>query len=188
MGKKITIILVAILTIIILIIILAFIKQNFENDFKNCDDMKYKNLGNIAKLTYNGEIIATTDVKIYDERIEVYNGEKYETNITYAHVPLLKVLNKIGAKVEWTKNDIAIITINNLKYTLDLTKKTLVESNTEDDLIIPAPGCETFYCFSVDNDIILDETTVKYILKCMGEPCYINIDSVNFVVNIIPRS
>ncbi|MBO5356298.1 MAG: hypothetical protein J6A95_00895 [Clostridia bacterium] len=183
MKKKILIISFIIVIVIVTLFVVISIYNDNTYDYKKTHN-NYEGKGQKSSLEYNGEIITSENVKIYNEDIEVFYGETYVINVTYAHIPLMPILRHIGAKVNWITDYFAIITMKDSKYVLNLKNLTFKKIGIWQDMIIPTPGTEVFYCNAINNDIILDDTTIKSLMKQICGSCHVTIDETNLVVNV----
>ena len=103
-----------------------------------------------ASLVINGETIRNGNVEIYHE---------------YATLPMLLIIEKCGASVNYLDDKNVEISYNNTVLTLSLPEKSLIEHEFGNELLTPVPGSSSFHCLVIDNDVILDNDTLCVILN-----------------------
>lgn len=118
------------------------------------------------------------------------NGEAIEgTTVTahrdWAELPLLVVFNQLGAEIAWDTDDIANVTYNEQQYVLSLADEpSFKQLGTDDDRFIPAPGSGMFVCEAITKDVVLDDTTLRWVFRWSGTHLNIDIDYENAIVSI----
>lgn len=120
---------------------------------------KFKDLPKAGTLKINGVEIAQENVRIYPK---------------YAELPLTKVMEGLGMKVDWVDSDTAEITYEDKKYILILSKVWLAEVGDKDNfnLIMPPPGGRRTYAV-LEQELLLDCWTIHSAIFLMDD---INID------------
>lgn len=91
--------------------------------------------------------------------------EKANVYPYYTTLPLVGVLQKLGAQVEWIKDDCAVITYKDSSFTLSISESSLVKDTEGEELLIPAPGTTNFHCAPLEKDILIDSETLTVILE-----------------------
>lgn len=104
----------------------------------------------------------------------------------YVGIPLLQVLQNLDCSIQWVDSNSAIIEYEETKYTLNLKEISLLDS-TSYNIIQPIYG-GTMCRKVISNDILLDYTSLGYVLRNMGIQVHIYADYDNLVVNIIAAS
>ncbi len=123
-----------------------------------------------AALQINGEIIDGTTVTAHRD---------------WAELPLLVVFNQLGAEIEWDTDAIANIAFNEKQYVLSLAdERSFKQLGTDDDWLIPAPGNSMFVCEAITKDVVLDDTTLRWVFRWSGTHLNIDIDYENAIVSI----
>lgn len=136
------------------------------------------NLGEKTDMKNNIRLI----VKGKDITSDNFVNLNYECH--YAELPLTAVLKALGAKVEWKKQTIAKITINNKDYILDTNRASLVEAGDKINLLVVAPGSNHGVKSQViNNEFVIDSDSVKlFIVNMIGAKIEINYNEK--IINI----
>lgn len=122
-----------------------------------------------SKLVVEGKEIATKTLP------KIYNN--------YADIPLIAVVEALGAKVVRQDNDITI-KFNGKTYLLNINEPTLyVSGNQTENLLYKVDGGATFV-YSVGNELMIDNTTLYSVLSDMGKKITIKFDKDNLIVDI----
>jgi len=134
---------------------------------------KLKDLPKPGTLKINGVEIAQENVMIYSN---------------YAELPLTKVMENLGMKVDWVDSDTAEITYEDKKYILTLSKVLLVEVGDKDNFnfIMPPPGGHQTYTV-LEQELLLDSGTIKSAMFLMGRDVAIRINHEEQAVYIYER-
>lgn len=119
-------------------------------------------IGNGTLIISNGETISNSNVKFYENHVEV---------------PVVDVLKSFGYDVVWNSDVTATISKNNRELKLSLKGTPSLQDGYYGELLIPAPGCGYFYCYSVDEDVLVDEVTMKCILSFLDIKIYTDVDT-----------
>lgn len=120
-----------------------------------------------ASLFVNGKIVGHKSAEI------TYNLFKEETAL-----PLLAVLEALGAQITEISDGILQIVLDNTTYELNMTAKTFTsanDSNGFDYLEIP-PGTRDYICEVKDGDVYINHSSMRYVLNELG------YDSVDITV------
>ena len=104
--------------------------------------------------------IKTNDKIIYHEQSKVYRK--------YAKVPMFKVLEAYDISIEWLDDNCAIISREKVSMRLSLDKMELVNEQKGFNYFVPMPDIDFYWCEHVDDEIILDTSTMRYILCELG--------------------
>ena len=110
------------------------------------------------KFIVNGQDISQGNY-VTDENIIGNNDNMY--------LPLTAILKCYGAKVNWTSDTVAEITLNASKYILNLSDAALVKDGSNGNFIIPAPG-STLYTKVSGKELYIDSLNLRYVLGVMG--------------------
>lgn len=106
----------------------------------------------------------------------------------YADIPLMEVLNAMGAKTVFKYKHNIRIRFNGALYRLDLDKGTLFAVNdAEQDLLNTIVGGPVFV-YRVDDELMVGNATLAFVLSSMGEDVFVNTDRENNCVNITDKS
>lgn len=109
------------------------------------------------KESYPKKAYLLINDEIYNDNSEIYHG--------YAMLPMLFVCEKYGATVDWLDDENAEISYNNTILTLSLSEESLIEHTFGNELLTPVPGSSSFHCLVTENDVILDDDTLRVILN-----------------------
>ncbi|MBR2444411.1 MAG: hypothetical protein IKB27_03325 [Clostridia bacterium] len=144
--------------VILLVFVIFLSSCNFESNIeeKNTD--------------YSGVVVVVEGVKIADENARIYDD--------CCRLSFVKVLSVLGAEINWKTSELACVKISNRQFELDLKSKTYQECGTTYNFLIPAPGTTTFFCESIEKDIVLDDITLRCALKWSGYSDYIITSNV----------
>ena len=113
--------------------------------------------------------------------------ENVMINSDYAELPLTEVMKNLNMKVNWVDDNTADITYKDNKYTLDLTKISLVEVEQYNNLLLPSPGGKRSYKV-LKKELVLDSNTIKSAMFQIGVRIYIDINCKERIVSIIERT
>lgn len=105
----------------------------------------------------------------------------------YAELPLTEVMKNLNMKVDWCDKSTAEIAWKNKKYTLNLSKVSLIEVGQDSNLLLPPPGGNRFYTV-LEKELILDSNTIKSALYQMGIRVDIDINVDERIVHIYERT
>lgn len=106
---------------------------------------------------------------------------------SYADLPLTEVMKSFNMEVNWIDENVAEITYEDKKYSLNLSEISLIEVEpdcTNYNLITPAPGGRRHYTV-LEKELILDSVTIKCALYKMGINIYIDVDRKEQIVSIV---
>ena len=135
-------------------IILESSTQQIEQETNGTED--YKNMSNCLLLVNNNDI--SKDCYVWIDQTK-----------KFAEIPLLAILEELGADIAW-QNNIVTIVINNNTIDIDTTK--------EDFGILIPPGTEYGVRKVVDKEILLDSATLNVLLRHLaGLHVYVDYDS-----------
>lgn len=99
-----------------------------------------------------------------------------------AALPVVAIMEALGARVQWNGNTTATITYNGEKYFLDIAKSSLKIGT--DELLIGAPGGKAIIQDRVlDREIIVDEIMLLRFFQINGIN-HIRIDEEKMIINI----
>jgi len=91
-----------------------------------------------------------------------------------AVIPLLKVLESFGVRIEWINDNEAEISHNDVNMHLSLSDMSLMQGDM--DWFMVPPGAEYYYCERVDCDAMIDETLFLTILYQLNIRANVEID------------
>lgn len=92
----------------------------------------------------------------------------------YSELPLVAVLRELGAEIEWIHDQEAEVTLEDAAYVLNLTDTTFCEAENEYNLLIPAPGSRNFSCRVLEQEVMVDDITLKSVLMLMDISAYVH--------------
>lgn len=104
-------------------------------------------------------------IKIDDK---VISGEQVQVSWNYATMPMFKVLEAYDVSIEWLDENNASISYDNVTLSLSLIRMELIDKRSGHDCFLPLPDCTYYYCEYLDDEIILDNETMYYILFMLG--------------------
>ena len=121
-----------------------------------------------APLFVNGKLVGHESAEI------TYNMFKETTAL-----PLLAVLEALGAQVTDVSDGIQQIVLDNTTYKLNVTAKTFTSTNDPDgfDYLAIPPGTNGYICQVKDGDVHINHSSMKYVLNKLG------YDSVDITVD-----
>ena len=109
----------------------------------------------------------------------IIEGTTYES---YATASLINAYITLGYDVKWTSETEATIDKGMVECFLNTEQRSLKYKNEE--CIMRAPGLESFVVEPIENDLVLDTTTLKYVLSWTGYPCDISYSKENGTIII----
>lgn len=119
-------------------------------------------------LQINGMVISDAAVEIHEDS---------------ARTSFVSVLEGMGYTINWMDDDTAMVICGTEIYFLDVAEPVFQKEGTDVNLILPPPGTTTFYCESVERDVILDDNTICGIFSLMGQRVFVEIDRETAVVS-----
>lgn len=130
--------------------------------------------------TWNDEKAKTATVSIDGKTVEDWEVTVFpasKSNYDYAVLSVLETAKHFGIETE--KSGSCYVRLNkdgNVLY-LDVQDGTLTENKNKDsNLLIPAPGATDFYCKPTNDDVFVDDTTLKWVLNRFGISVYFHSD------------
>ena len=152
--------LIAVFLVIVLIIFCIVSPQKSEPNNKS---------STLGTVCYNGAYIDSIPSYFVDQ---------------FACLPLLQVLQKLGADIE-RNADYNFITFKEECYILNIEKRTLIKKDSNINLIHPAYGASVWYCENIEEDIVINIETLKVLLLDMGcREIYFVPDRDKLIINI----
>lgn len=123
-----------------------------------------------AKLIVKGtRVTAKTPTKLY------YN---------YADLPMIAVLEAMGATVKPKNDTVYSISFKGKDYVLNLSKLSLAEAGSENDnLLTRITGGPTFM-YPVGNELMIDHISFRAVLRAMGDDSSVKVDMSSETVTI----
>lgn len=119
------------------------------------------------------------DIKYTDVYAEIVKG--------HLHISLIDFLNKLDFIIRWQNDCEIFILRGNKAYILNLEKKSLIEHDKNFNMLDPPPGCTYYYCTVVNKTLIIDEDTLRVVMKFLEKNLIIDIDNQNCIVSISSR-
>lgn len=120
-------------------------------------------------------LLKVNEVDITQENVMLY--------FNYAELPITKLMESLGAKVDWVDNSIAEITYKEKAYTLNLATVSLIEVGQNFNLLLPPPGDNRVFKV-LDKELVLDSNTIKSTLYQMGTKINVDINCKERIVYI----
>lgn len=140
-------------------------------------------------------LISCTDKSTEDETmvsgVVDINGETVDdlpVNVgsKSARLPFLRTVKELGMVVEEKEDGVVHVINDNDIYVLNYSKDiSFVKQGDTDNLMIPVPGSDSYYCKYKLNDIIIDCETLNSVLHLMGVNINIYIDYSASTVTIV---
>ena len=99
----------------------------------------------------------------------------------YVELPLLATIEALGYSVSIFDNDCYVMDVEGKKYYADLESESLVaiDDPHNENIIIPTPG-ETFqYKETRNNDIYIDQQTMRTVFRFLDVDAIISVDFSN---------
>ena len=98
-----------------------------------------------------------------------------------ANVPLLAVLQELGAEVTWINDDQAEILYKGKHYVLSLSEKTMYALDSEKtypelNILCSVVGSAWYVCEPLDHDMLVSESIIRFIAWCLDETFIITWD------------
>ncbi len=141
---------------------------------------KNKTISYQGSAYFDGELITKENVTIHLRK----------NHSSYATLPFLELLKKLGFSVEWQDDSTAKIGYEDKYYILSLNKEgnpTLTKTDDDNNLLVPAPGTDCRYIEVIEKDVIMDDTSIQSALMVMGidlrRDLDINAKSINFRIH-----
>ena len=103
-----------------------------------------------------------------------------------AVVPLLKVLESFGIQITWENESDAILSYNNVRMTLSLNNKSLMDDGGW-EWLVPLPGEKHHYCVIDGQEVFVNTTTVSSILYTFGIRISVLSDYESANISIVHR-
>lgn len=131
--------------------------------------------------------------QLADKYVVLIINEKSTTsrariNKNAIELPLIEVIQGLGYPINCVDDNVLNIVVNNKLFTLEKESLTLMESGDTMNLLISPPGNSFFSCVLMDDDIWLDNITLKGVLYTMGILVDITYSSGDQRVTISARS
>lgn len=124
---------------------------------------------------------------LYVNRVEVTTDTAPIVYHNYADIPLVAVLNALGAKITNETDTLMKVFFEGVNYCLDTEKLTLYnERNTDNNLLYQVYG-GTIFVYSIEGELMMDSTSMWLTLESMGVNVEINCDSAHGEVNILKK-
>lgn len=108
----------------------------------------------------------------------VFNQEE-----NYVLLPVVTVLESLGAEVIWESRSVAILQMNDRRFILDIETMSFFEEGENINYLIPAPGAVVHHCIN-DGTFLLDTITINTIAIAIGVRLRIVVDASRYVVEI----
>ena len=102
----------------------------------------------------------------------------------YADVPLLRVLEALGAEIQIESNKYVNVSLNGNVYSLDIKKLEFFENGNTENLLYLVDGNSVFV-YAKGQDVMVDTVTLKAILQEMELSVTIYTDRTNHRVDIL---
>lgn len=103
-----------------------------------------------------------------------------------AVVPLLKVLESFGIQITWENESDAILSYNNVRMTLSLNNKSLMDDGGW-EWLAPLPGEKHHYCVIDGQEVFVNTTTVSSMLNAFGIRISVLSDYESANISIVHR-
>lgn len=130
------------------------------------------------------EKYACKDCKLLVKGNKVTSENPPKLYYNYADLPLIAVMEALGAQVNRRSETSTEIVFNDKTYLLNTYERTFYEAgNKTDNLLNKVDGGSTFV-YSVGNELMVDNTTLCSVLSDMGEKITVKFDTENKVVAI----
>ena len=100
-----------------------------------------------------------------------------------AMVPLVEVLEVLGAEIQWVNNYTANIIVKEKQYSLNTETGVLIKEENQANCFLPAPGSSVHYQV-VDGVFLLDHITMRTVLMIMGSMVSVDVNYENNTVVI----
>ena len=123
-----------------------------------------------------GGLLKINGIDITKENVRIHSD-------CYAELPLTEVMKSLNMTVDWVDDNTADITYKDKKYTLDLSKISLVEAEQYFNLLLPSPGSKRFYKI-LEKELVLDSNTIKSAMYLMEIKINIDINRKEQIVYI----
>ena len=137
---------------------------------------------NIENKTANNCNLFVNGIDISNHEY-VYLHYADNAGYSFAELPLISIMEALGATVKWESETTAKILYDNKVYILDTSVFTLIEEKSKNDLFMLPPGTVSYYRFRcVDDELLLPDSAAYYILKEMG--VQISIDYNNSAIYV----
>ncbi len=119
---------------------------------------------------------------ISNDSFVIYKDKKKE----YAQLPLLVVSKEIGIDIEFESANKVLMTYNGKKCILDFNLKTLCEDGNTDNYLAPPPGITTYICIFEDNDVLIDNITLRAFFFMFDVPFAVHVDYDYQTITLVP--
>lgn len=115
-------------------------------------------------LVVKGEdITAKTYVHLYEEA-------------HYAELPLVAIMNTLGATIEWKSDILSTILYEGKTYLLNIDECTLVVQGGSINILTTPPGGERHYR-TMEKELIVDSVTIRGLFHIIGVTLSLDYDS-----------
>ena len=94
----------------------------------------------------------------------------------HAEMPLVETLLHFDCSVAWDSKETATLEYGGKTLQLSLVNKSLRDLDTGNNLLKMAPGGKYFCCDAIEKDIVVDETTLRHVLRFLGIDNSLHID------------
>jgi hypothetical protein len=133
------------------------------------NEMKYE-----CKLIVNGKDITEDNyVKLHKEQ-------------RYAELPLVAIMQALGADVDWKTEEIAELTLYETKYVLDIRNNSLVVEDGGNDfkynIITPPPGSSVQYK-TMERELIIEHIVIRDLLDMLSMTMTLNYQDMSIIID-----
>ena len=105
-----------------------------------------------------------------------------------AVLPLIRILDELGATINSIDGNELKIIYDNRAFFLNEENQTLIEEGSTINLLMPAPGSKCFICKVSNDDILMDDLSLKITLQCMGINVHVHHRTNEAIVEIITQN
>lgn len=155
----------------------------------------------MATVYVNGEEVASKDALISRSTFDAQGFFRYlklDLGMALNHgfpdesakVPLLSVVEAMGAEITWVSDDIAEILFEENQFILTLSDKTMYFTNSDQydpslNVLVSPPGNNTGSCDYLEKDLLIDQTILYMVFWVQDESVEISWDKQDRQIFIV---
>lgn len=128
----------------------------------------------------------------YRQASLIVNSSLVDTEINIcedlAVLPLIRILDELGATINSVDGNELKVIYDNRAFLLNVENQTLIEEGNTINLLMPVPGSKCFICKVSNDDILMDDLSLKITLQCMGINVYVHHRTNEAIVEIITQN
>lgn len=155
--------------LVVILIILFTACTGTENEDNSAAEATFSQDQTQAEYTTfheNGEEMKETNLVVNGVNVPTAHSITIHTDERYAELPLVTIMEALGATVEWLDSHNAVITYNQTVYALNAMDNSLCEVGKVTNYIALPPGTTHGGCYRLeDQEFYVDSDSIIYFLS-----------------------